>query len=107
MASIKRPHRTYNCSFCDKNQDDVQRLIAGPGGIYICDECIDKIHERPESGGTRVNTEAPEASTVRCSFCGKKAKQVTYLVQEPQGVSICNECIHLCREIIEEEHPHR
>ncbi|HEX6776862.1 MAG TPA: ClpX C4-type zinc finger protein, partial [Ktedonobacterales bacterium] len=32
---------TYRCSFCGKSQDQVQRLIAGPGGVYICDECID------------------------------------------------------------------
>ena len=31
---------TYRCSFCGKSQDQVQRLIAGPGGVYICDECV-------------------------------------------------------------------
>ncbi len=29
------------CSFCNKTQDQVRKLIAGPGGVYICDECID------------------------------------------------------------------
>lgn len=32
------------CSFCGKNQDDVARLVAGPG-VYICDECIDVCSE--------------------------------------------------------------
>src|SRR5213592_1424006 len=36
---------TYRCSFCGKSQDLVQRLIAGPGGVYICDECIDLCRE--------------------------------------------------------------
>jgi ATP-dependent Clp protease ATP-binding subunit ClpX len=36
---------TYRCSFCGKSQDQVQRLIAGPGGVYICDECIDLCRE--------------------------------------------------------------
>ena len=27
------------CSFCDKNQREVKKLIAGPG-VYICDECV-------------------------------------------------------------------
>ena len=36
---------TYRCSFCGKTQDLVQRLIAGPGGVYICDECIDLCQE--------------------------------------------------------------
>ena len=29
------------CSFCNKTQSQVRKLIAGPGGVYICDECID------------------------------------------------------------------
>ena len=32
--------KQLKCSFCGKNQDQVRRLIAGPG-VYICDECID------------------------------------------------------------------
>ncbi|MFN5369657.1 MAG: ATP-dependent Clp protease ATP-binding subunit ClpX [Roseiflexaceae bacterium] len=30
----------YNCSFCGRSQDEVQRLIAGPPPIFICDECV-------------------------------------------------------------------
>lgn len=29
------------CSFCNKTQDQVRKLIAGPDGVYICDECVD------------------------------------------------------------------
>ncbi len=29
------------CSFCNKTEDQVRKLIAGPNGVYICDECID------------------------------------------------------------------
>ena len=29
------------CSFCNKSQDQVRKLIAGPAGIYICDECVE------------------------------------------------------------------
>ena len=29
------------CSFCHKTQDQVHKLIAGPDGVYICDECVD------------------------------------------------------------------
>ena len=33
------------CSFCNKSEDQVRKLIAGPGGVYICDECIDVCSE--------------------------------------------------------------
>ena len=35
----------YFCSFCGKNQEQVRRLIAGPGSVYICDECVQLCHE--------------------------------------------------------------
>jgi len=39
---------------------------------------------------------------LRCSFCGKSQNQVKKLIAGP-GVYICNECVDLCNEIIEEE----
>ena len=39
---------------------------------------------------------------LKCSFCGKSQKQVRKLIAGP-GVYICDECIDLCNEIIEEE----
>ncbi len=39
---------------------------------------------------------------LKCSFCGKSQKQVVRLIAGP-GVYICNECIELCNEIMEEE----
>lgn len=30
----------YRCSFCNKGQEEVRRLIAGPNEVYICDECV-------------------------------------------------------------------
>jgi ATP-dependent Clp protease ATP-binding subunit ClpX len=43
-----------------------------------------------------------EKKQVKCSFCGKSQEQVNRIVAGP-GVYICNECIELCSEIIEEE----
>ena len=39
---------------------------------------------------------------LKCSFCGKSQKQVRKLIAGP-GVYICDECIDLCNEIVEEE----
>jgi ATP-dependent protease Clp ATPase subunit len=83
------------CSFCDKTQDDVTKLIARPG-VYICDLCVKSFNVRiadPEYGG---------AQGVKCSFCGKKAAVVEKIVDGPKA-RICDECIDLCNEILEEE----
>ena len=42
-----------SCSFCTKSQDDVAKLVAGPG-VYICDQCVDlcaKIIAHEKSSG--------------------------------------------------------
>ena len=40
---------------------------------------------------------------VRCSFCGKTQAQVRKLIAGPNGAYICDECIEVCSEIVEEE----
>jgi ATP-dependent protease Clp ATPase subunit len=90
--------RHYACSFCGKTQDQVLRLIAGPGGVYICDSCVADLHARYAGSQSR--------EVERCSFCGKGAGgTVQYLVSSnlKSGVGICSECLDLCSEIIAEE----
>ncbi len=40
---------------------------------------------------------------IRCSFCGKSQDQVKKLIAGPEGVFICDECIEVCMEIVEDE----
>ena len=53
MAGRPPKRAQYHCSFCGKARDQVGRLIAGPGSVYICDECIALCREiiEEESGG--------------------------------------------------------
>ncbi len=43
-AMVKPNDSRLKCSFCTKSQDQVKKLIAGPG-VYICDECVDLCNE--------------------------------------------------------------
>src|SRR3989440_3676824 len=45
MATTRGTRGQYHCSFCGKSQEHVRRLIAGPGAVYICDECVDLCRE--------------------------------------------------------------
>src|SRR3954452_12132005 len=64
MANFRRPEELLCCSFCGKSQNDVRKLIAGPG-VYVCNECIDIyneiIHddERTETVTARTNLPKP------------------------------------------------
>ena len=53
MASrSNRP--SYRCSFCSKTQDQVRRLIAGSGGVYICNECVELCRDIIDEEQSRV-----------------------------------------------------
>lgn len=46
----KARSNTYRCSFCNKSQEQVERLIAGPNHVYICNECVALCQEIIEEG---------------------------------------------------------
>lgn len=65
MANFRRPEELLCCSFCGKSQNDVKKLIAGPG-VYVCNECIDICNEiindddQSESSTARTNLPKPQ-----------------------------------------------
>jgi ClpX C4-type zinc finger len=114
----RRPALT--CTFCGKSQQEVRKLIAGPG-VFICDGCVE-LASSVVSAGRAARTELGPIDTVpeqqgrqRCNFCGKTRDQVAGLAGialgatgkfpgQPAGIAaICSECLALCGDIITEE----
>jgi hypothetical protein len=99
------------CSFCGREQRQVRKLVAGPGGVYICDPCILAAVGVSTSGrATKDSTFRPLPSTsdAGCSFCGKSRAALQALVAGPsakgtQPPTICSECLGLCGEILSEQ----
>jgi len=58
MANTRSGKPQYRCSFCGKSQEDVRRLIAGPGAVYICDECVELCREIIDE--ENITTSKPE-----------------------------------------------
>lgn len=63
------------CSFCGKSQDEVIRLVAGPGNIFICDECIELCSqiisdEHPKKSGKdfSLNFTLPKPKEIRTTL---------------------------------------
>jgi ClpX C4-type zinc finger len=104
------------CSFCGRSREECAKLIAGPG-VFVCERCVAQatglsagpVVEGRAAGSLRL--EAP-GSEVRCSFCGKEARQVAFLVagglaaapggKFGQDARVCDECLDLCLEILAE-----
>lgn len=65
----KLVEQKIRCSFCNKSEDQVRKLIAGPNGVFICDECVEICgeiieeelnHEMPQGMGDEINLLKPE-----------------------------------------------
>ncbi|MGN1284514.1 MAG: ClpX C4-type zinc finger protein, partial [Candidatus Limosilactobacillus intestinavium] len=50
--------QNVHCSFCGKSQDEVKKIVAGPG-VYICNECVDLCQEiiKQELAEDKVNND--------------------------------------------------
>lgn len=60
------------CSFCGKTQDEVRKLVAGPG-VYICDECVDLCNdilteELDESAPRATRVQVPTPKNIRSAL---------------------------------------
>jgi len=100
-----KKRKDLRCSFCGKQREQVEYVIAGPG-VYICDECIALCNHIIEVEAKRDKSPSDLANReLRCSFCAKSYEQVANLIAGP-GVFICTECVDLCNEIISKAIPH-
>ena len=59
------------CSFCGKSQEQVRKLIAGPG-VYICDECVDLCNEILDEELLDTNTAAASQPTQKSEPAEKR-----------------------------------
>ncbi len=52
-------HISHSCSFCNKDQEEVNRLIAGPGSVFICDACVELCKEILDHEALHLAAEEP------------------------------------------------
>ncbi|MFL5658898.1 MAG: ClpX C4-type zinc finger protein [Ktedonobacteraceae bacterium] len=57
------------CSFCGKQQDQVERLTAGPRGVFICNECFDLCRKIIEEKGRIALFGAESPFFLSCNSC--------------------------------------
>ena len=72
MAKVGKWSGATKCSFCGKAQEQVAKLVAGPG-VYICNECVGLCNDIMDIEAGRP---APGSRTVGF-FCGYSAKGVS------------------------------
>jgi hypothetical protein len=92
------------CSFCLLPSDRVAKLIAGPE-VFICDACValaeQVVKTRRAKGAGYQRMEPAGSARTRCSFCGRKTSDTRAVVGAAEG-TVCNECLALCRRILDD-----
>jgi ATP-dependent Clp protease ATP-binding subunit ClpX len=61
------------CNFCNRGQAQVKKLIAGPGGVFICDNCIDVAHsivlaDKAKEEEKKPTTDFPTPSQIKSAL---------------------------------------
>jgi len=84
MEEKERPviSQLVRCSFCQRSQTQVKKLIAGPGGVYICDNCIEVAHSLLQADRLRDEEEKRQRSSFPTPLELKKALDEYIIGQE-------------------------
>jgi hypothetical protein len=94
------PHVILRCSFCNKSQHDVRRLIAGPNSVHICDECLDIClaivsEDREHIGGDPLEQSSSGTAAAipgACALCGLPTSSDQALLVHKRGM-VCAGCV--------------
>ena len=87
------------CSFCNKSQGEIRKLIAGPT-VFICDECVEQCQEMIKETAPFVSTSwepvaplphGPEGPQVKCALCGSNTPAADVIRVPNRGV-LCLGC---------------
>jgi ClpX C4-type zinc finger len=112
MEAKSSVNDVLRCSFCNKAQSDVRRLIAGPVA-NICDECVEVCVDVIVDGTKAETAEAQRWHSIAakltgepgvCSLCGKPAFSQHLLPIEGRGV-LCGECADAIEDTIARGRP--
>ena len=119
-GAVKECPTVGSCSFCGADRSTARRLIAGPGDLLVCEQCVVLAQDLIAGRGEPVHEQTglvvvdPADQKSRCSFCGKKRQRVASMVEAPgQPLTgtftkvldvprVCNLCLALCDEILSE-----
>jgi hypothetical protein len=92
MRFFRRRAPDLRCSFCNKSQRDVLKLVSGPHA-YICNECVSICADlvKPDES-LHLERARAAGSTSNCTCCGREAA-ATELLMVPHRGPICYVCV--------------
>jgi hypothetical protein len=97
------------CSFCGAPRRELDKLLAAPGPVFICGQCIVDtaalIAGKPVGGNLRL---VPIDEDATCSFCGNASAVGGVMAEHEQGSPrICARCTETCRRLTDRDEPRK
>jgi ATP-dependent Clp protease ATP-binding subunit ClpX len=95
MAGTRPQGGKVRCSFCGKTEDQVKKLIAGPNGVYICDECIGICSEiLDDEFNTKEDDEEPDTDINLMKPEEIKAFLVDYVIGQDEAKKVLSVSVY-------------
>ncbi|MGE4489777.1 MAG: ATP-dependent Clp protease ATP-binding subunit ClpX [Kiritimatiellales bacterium] len=89
--NTKLPNKP-SCSFCGKSEKDAQHLIAGPNGIFICDECVELCEAVIEQQEQRASRPAAAVKVLKPHEI--KAQLDEYVIGQEHAKKVLSVAVH-------------
>ncbi len=106
LPSEPKAEPLLRCSFCNKSQRDVRKMIAGPE-VQICDECVSVcqgiVAEDVQSDG-RTPIDSDNSEVVPCAICRSRIRVIHGLSIGTRGV-LCQHCTEDVKEALKRPAP--
>jgi ATP-dependent protease Clp ATPase subunit len=97
----KVPPEEIVCFGCGREGNSGKKIIAGPFGVFICEECVAaaELALMTDDKGPTPGLLLERAEGRRCSFCSEQVAVATAGAE----VGICRGCVSICQAIITED----
>jgi ATP-dependent protease Clp ATPase subunit len=97
----KVPPEEIVCFGCGRDDNSGKKIIAGPFGVFICEECVvgAELALTADDGSAMLGSSLERVEGRRCSFCNEQVA-----VAKADGeIGICRRCVSICQKIITED----
>lgn len=108
MPAVSTTTAEDACSFCGAPRRALDKLLAGPGPVFVCDACVERAARVVAGDDTDTLHHVPVEDDATCSFCGNGSAIGGAMAEHADGrPRICGRCTATCEKLLRDDKPDR